>query len=184
MENKVPDRYQKTIKVSNGKVEVQFLSSWAGCMVSAAGFMTLAGILSLIYLVPDTGFLRGVIGGFIIIIATLFFGIQLLRILSAIMSGKTVFTVENGELRGKKKSVPILMIKKIEWQRLSIKYILITTMDNKRMKLSTYNLVMEEAVNYVIDHYVVPQGNPEFQMNWERGRKERESIANSHNEAK
>jgi len=162
---------ENNIKVSNDKVEVVYLSSWAGCMVFGSGLMTAAGLFTLFYIVPNTGFLRGFFGIIIGIIATLFFGSVLLRILSVVLNGKTLFTVEDGKLKGRKKVIPIREIKDIHWGGSSFRYILVKTQNNKNIKLSTYNLVNEQPVNHVIETYVIPYANPELKNNWEKRKK-------------
>ena len=185
MENNTQNNnYENNIRLSDGKVEVIFLPIWAGCLLSAAGVMTLAGILTIFFLIPETGYVRAFLGTFICIFAILFFGYHLLIILSVVMSGNPLFIVENGELKGKKSSVRIDRIKEIKWRGSAMRYLLIRTMDNKKVKLSTYNLVNEETVNLVIDRYVIPHANHEFKVNWEKGREQREAKANRANVTK
>ncbi|WP_413632878.1 DUF5381 family protein [Mesobacillus jeotgali] len=54
----------------------------------------------------------------------------------------------------------------MKWGGSGFKYITITTMNNKKIKLSTYNLVNEQKVHKVLDTYVVPKGTPELKKNW------------------
>ncbi len=95
-------------------------------------------------------------------IGTVFFGSALLKLLSVILSGKALFTVEDGQLKGRKKIVPIRESKDIYLGGSSFTYITVRTLTNKKINLSTYNLVPEEPVNQVIETYVIPQVNMEL----------------------
>ncbi|WP_449538917.1 DUF5381 family protein [Ferdinandcohnia sp. Marseille-Q9671] len=162
---------ENNIKISNDKVEVVFLPLWAGCMVFLSGLMTVAGLFILFYIVPSTSILRGFFGIVIGIIGTFFFGSIFLKILSVVMNGKALFTIENGQLKGRKQAIPIREIKDIYWGGASLKYIMVQTINNKKVKLSTYNLVSEQPVNHVIETYVLPDANPELKNNWAKRKK-------------
>lgn len=157
---------ENNIKITNDKIEVVYLPLWAGCMVFASGLMTIAGIFILFYIVPNTSILRGFFGIVIGIIATLFFGSILLKLLSVMLNGKALFTIEDGYLKGRKKAISIREIKDIYWGGASLKYILVQTLNNKKIKLSTYNLVSQRPVNHVIETYIIPHANPELKSNW------------------
>ncbi|MEH7384842.1 YfjD family protein [Bacillus sp. JJ1521] len=159
---------ENNIKITNDKVEVVYLPLWAGCMVFISGLMTVVSLFILFYIVPNTSILRGFFGIIIGIVGTLFCGGILLKVLSAMLSGKALFTVEDGKLKGRKKAIPISEIKDIYWGGASLKYIKIQTLNNKKVKLSTYNLVNEEPVNHVIETFVIPHANPELKNNWEK----------------
>ncbi|MCC3357867.1 DUF5381 family protein [Bacillus sp. REN16] len=159
---------ENNIKITNDRVDVVYLSSWAGCMVFGSGLMTAAGLFTLFYIVPNSGILRAFLAIIIGIIGTLFFGSILLRILSVLLTGKALFTVEDGNLKGRKNVIPIREIKDIYWGGASLKYIMVKTLNNKKIKLSTYNLVSEQPVNHVIETYVIPYANPELRNNWEK----------------
>ena len=73
-----------------------------------------------------------------------------------------LFTVKDGQLKGRKKAVPIREIKDIYWGSSSFRYITVRTLTNKKINLSTYNLVPEEPINHVIETYVIPQVNMEL----------------------
>lgn len=160
------------IKITNEKVEVVYMPFWAGCMVFIGGLMTIASLFILFYIVPNSSIIRGFFGLIIGIIGTLFCGSILLKVLSVILTGKALFTVEDGNLKGRKKVIPIKEIQDIYWGGASLKYIKVKTLSNKKIKLSTYNLVSEQPVNHVIETYVIPQANPELKSNWEK-RKQR-----------
>lgn len=166
---------KNNIRITNDKVEVVYLPSWAGCMVLGSGIMTAGGLFILFYIVPNTGIVRAFFGVIIGIIGTLFFGSILLRIISVLLSGRAVFTVQGGKLKGRKKAIPISEIKDIYWGGAeSIKYIMVKTINNKKIKLSTYNLVLEEHVDHVIETYVIPHANPELKNNWEKRKQSQE----------
>ena len=95
-------------------------------------------------------------------LGTVCFGSALLKLLSVILSGKALFTVEDGQLKGRKKIVPIREIKDIYLGGSSFTYITVRTLTNKKINLSTYNLVPEEPVNHLIETYVIPQVNMEL----------------------
>jgi hypothetical protein len=167
MENKAEQNIvENNIKVTGDKVEVQYTSGGLGCMLTGAGIMTLASALILFVIVPDTSFIRAFTGVIIGSVGLLFFGPILFKILSVAFSGKSVFTVEGGFLKGRSKRVKINEIKDIKWAGGGIKYLLVRTKHNKTIKLSTYNLVPEDKVHQVIDTYVIPNGTPELKENW------------------
>lgn len=159
---------ENNIKIARDKVEVVYLPLWAGCMVFASGLMTVSGLFILFYIVPDTSIVKGFFGIIIGIIGTLFFGSILLKLLTVLFNGKALFTVENGNLRGRKKVIPIKEIKDIYWGGASLRYIIVRTMSNQKIKLSTYNLVSEQPVNRVIENYVIPRANSELKTNWQK----------------
>ncbi|CEG25445.1 YfjD family protein [Bacillus sp. B-jedd] len=166
------------IRITNDKVEVVYLPFWAGCMVFISGLITIVGLFILFYIVPNSGIVRAFFGVIIGTIGTIFCASILLRVVSVLLSGRAVYTVEGGKLKGRKKVIPISEIKDIYWGgAASIKYIKVQTMSNKRIKLSTYNLVSEEPVNYVIETYIIPHANPELKINWEK-RKQRQELNN------
>ena len=169
---------ENNIRITNDKVEVVYMPSWAGCMVIGSGIMTIGGLFTLFYIAPNSGIIRaffGVIFGFI---ATIFFGSILLRVVSVLLSGRAVFAVQGGKLKGRKKAIPISEIKDIYWGGASsIKYILVKTINNKKVKLSTYNLVSEEPVDHVIETYVLPHANQELKSNWNK-RKQSQELNN------
>lgn len=165
MENKMEEN---NIKIYNDKVEVVYTSGGAGCLLFSGGIMTLASAFILFYIVPDTSIVRGFLGVIIGGIGLLFFGSMLLRIIGALLTGKAVFTIQDGCFKGKKKSVRISDITDIKWGGKALKYLVISTNDNKKIKLSSYNLVPEEKVNQVIDTYVVPDATPELRENWSK----------------
>jgi Family of unknown function (DUF5381) len=162
---------ENNIKITNGKVEVVYMPFWAGCMVFIGGLMTFASLF-ILYIVPSTSIVRGFFGIIIGTFGTLFCGSILLKVLSVLLTRKALFTVEDGNLKGRKKVIPIMEIKDIYWGGASLRYIKVKTLNNKKIKLSTYNLVSENPVNHVIETYVIPQANPELKSNWEK-RKQR-----------
>jgi hypothetical protein len=164
---------EHNIKVSEGKVEIVYTNPGAGCMVSSALFGTLLSAFVLFVVAPDTGIVRGFFSVLIGIIGLIFSGAILLKLIGVLMTGKTLFTVENGVLSGRKESIPISEINDIKWGGKSLKYLSVQSVNNKKIKLSTYNLVNEEKVHKVIDQYVVQNGSTELKENWERryGRK-------------
>jgi hypothetical protein len=93
-----------------------------------------------------------------------------------ILSGKSIFTIELGILKGRKKSIPIKEIVDIKWGGSSLRYLAIKTRNNQTIKLSTYNLVSEEKVNQVIEEFVIPEAIPEFKVNWEKRMRNNLSI--------
>ncbi|WP_462410669.1 DUF5381 family protein [Neobacillus sp. Marseille-QA0830] len=163
------------IKVTNGKVEVVYLKFWAGCMVSGIGLMTLASLFILFYIVPHSSISRAIAGIPIGIFGGLFFATKLFQLLSAILHGKVLLTVENGYLESRKKRVAFHEIKDIYWTGLSFKILIVRTLHNKRIKFNTYNLVNEDAIDYVIETYVIPHAAPELKNNWEK-RKQKQSA--------
>jgi hypothetical protein len=162
---------ENNIKITNDKVEVVYLPFWAGCMVFLSGLMTFASLF-ILYMVPNTSIVRGFFGIIIGIIGTLFCGSILLKIISVLLTRKALFTVEDGNLKGRKNVIPIREIKDIYWGGASLKYIKVKTLNNKKIKLSTYNLVSVQPVNHVIETYILPHANPELKRNWEN-RKQR-----------
>jgi len=174
MENNVNMTAEEhNIKISEGKVEIRYTNPGAGCMVSSALFGTLLSAFVLFVVAPDSGIVRGFLSVVIGIIGLIFSGAILLKLIGVLMTGKTLFTVENGVLKGRKESMPISDIKDIQWGGKSLKYLSVHSVNNKKIKLSTYNLVPEEKVQRVIEQYVVQNGRPELKENWERryGRK-------------
>ena len=166
---------EKEIRITGDKVEVIYSPMWAGCMVSATGLMTAGGFF-IFYSLPDLSIIRAFVGLIIGMIGTVFFGSALLRVLSVILSGKALFTVEDGQLKGRKKGVPIRDIKDMYWCGPSFRYLTVRTIRNKKVKLSTYNLVSEESVNHVIETYILPQATVELKNNWEE-RKKRQDLS-------
>ncbi|CEG25446.1 DUF5381 family protein [Bacillus sp. B-jedd] len=166
---------ENNIRITNDKVEVVYLPFWAGCMVFGSGLMTVGGLFILFYGVPTSGILRAFFGIIIGIFGTLFFGSILLKVISVLLSGRAVFTIEDGELKGRKKAIPIREIEDIYWGGASsIKYIKVKTLNNKKIKLSTYNLVSEVPVNHVIETYIIPHASPDLKSNWEKRKQSQE----------
>ena len=158
---------EHNIKVSEGKVEILYTNPGAGCMVTSALFGTLLSAFVLFVVAPDSGFVRGFLSVVIGVIGLIFSGSILLKLISVILSGKTLFTIESGRLKGRKESVPISEIKDIKWGGSSLKYLVVQTINKKKIKFPTYNLVGEEKVNQVIQEYVVPHATRELKLNWE-----------------
>lgn len=166
MENKIENTPEEhNIIVSKDKVEVVYTNVGAGCMLTGMGLMTFASLF-IFFIVPDVSFVKGFFGAIIGVFGLLVFGSMLVRMLSMLFSGRAVITVQDGYLKGRKKSVRISEIKDIQWGGSGLKYIAITTVNNKKIKLSTYNLVNEQKVHQVLDIYVVPEGTPELKENW------------------
>lgn len=166
MENKIEHNTEEhNIIVSEDKVEVVYTNVGAGCMLTGIGLMTLASLV-IFFIVPDVSFVKGFFGILIGIFGLLVFGSMLIRMLTMLLSGRAVITVQDGYLKGRKKGVRISEIKDIQWGGSGFKYIAIRTMNNKKIKLSTYNLVNEQKVHKVLDTYVVPEGTPELKANW------------------
>jgi hypothetical protein len=166
MENKIDTTPEEhNIIVSDDKVEVVYTNVGAGCMLTGIGLMTLASLL-IFFVVPDVSFVKGFFGVIIGVLGLLVFGSMLIRMLSMLLSGRAVITVQDGFLKGRKKSVRISDIKDIQWGGSGFKYIAITTMNNKKIKLSSYNLVNENKVHKVLDTFVVPEGPAELKKNW------------------
>ncbi|WP_102261133.1 DUF5381 family protein [Mesobacillus jeotgali] len=166
MENKIEHNTEEhNIIVSEDKVEVVYTNVGAGCMLTGIGMMTLASLV-IFFIVPDVSFVKGFFGIIIGIFGLLVFGSMLIRMLTMLLSGRAVITVQDGYVKGRKKSVRISDIKDIQWGGSGFKYIAIRTMNNKKIKLSTYNLVNEQKVHKVLDTYVVPEGTPELKENW------------------
>jgi hypothetical protein len=165
MENKVEGN---NIKVYKDRVEVVYTSGGAGCLLFSGITMTLAALFILFYIVPDSNIVRSFVGIIIGVIGLLFFGTMLLKVVSALLTGKAVYTVQDGYFKGKKQAVRISEIKDMRWAGSSLKYLAVKTINNKTVKLSSYNLVNEEQVNQVITQYVVPLATPEFKENWEQ----------------
>jgi hypothetical protein len=169
MDNKMEER---NIKIYDDKVEVHYTSGGAGCLLFAGGTMTLTGLFILFYIVPDSNIVRGFIGIIIGTIALLFSGTMFLKVLSATLSGKAVYAVQEGYFKGKKKAVRISEITDMRWAGTAMKYLVIQTIDKKITKLSSYNLVPVEKVNQVIEEYVVPNATPELKQNWANSKRE------------
>ncbi|MCM3666085.1 YfjD family protein [Mesobacillus subterraneus] len=165
MENEMQEH---NIKVYDNRVEVVYTSGGAGCMLIGGGFLLVATLFILFYIVPTSGFVRAFIGVIIGSFGMLFFGTVMLKVVGALLTGKAVYTVQDGYFKGKKQAVRISEIKDMRWAGSSLKYLAIKTTNNKTVKLSSYNLVNEEKVNQVITQYVVPHATPEFQENWDR----------------
>jgi hypothetical protein len=163
---------ENNIKVFDDKVEVVYTSGGAGCLLFSGGSMTLTGLFILFYIVPDSNIVRGFIGIIIGTIGLLFSGTMFLKVLGAILSGKAVYTVQEGYFEGKKKSVRISEITDMKWAGSSLKYLAVKTTDKKTTKLSSYNLVPVGKVNQVIEEYVVPNATEELKQNWAKRNKE------------
>jgi hypothetical protein len=165
MENKFEEN---NIKVYDDRVEVVYTSGGAGCMLTGGGIMFLASLFILFYIVPTSGFVRAFIGIIIGGFGALFIGMVLFKVVGALLTGKAIYTVQDGYFKGKNKAVRIDEITDIKWSGNSLKYLAIKTTNKKTIKLSSYNLVPEEKVNQVITEYVVPHATPEFKENWEK----------------
>ncbi|CEG25447.1 DUF5381 family protein [Bacillus sp. B-jedd] len=166
---------ENNIKIADDKVEVVYLPSWAGCMVFGSGLMTAGALFILFYGVPNSGIVKAFFGIIIGMIGTIFCASILLRIISVLLTGRALYTIEKGMLKGRKKAIPIREIKDIYWGgAASIKYIIVQTLNNKKIKLSTYNLVSEHPVNHVIETYVLPHANQELKSNWDKRKQSRE----------
>jgi hypothetical protein len=163
-----PKMDEHNIKVSEGKVEILYTNPGAGCMVSSALFGTLLSAFVLFVVAPDSGFVRGFLSVVIGMIGLIFSSLILLKLISLILSGKTLLTIESGLLKGRKDSVPINEIEDIKWGGSSLKYLVVQTTNKKKIKFPTYNLVGEEKVNQVIQEYLVPHARPELKLNWEK----------------
>ncbi len=165
MENKIEEN---NIKVYDDRVEVVYTSGGAGCMLTGGGIMFLASLFILLYIVPTSGVVRAFIGVIIGGFGALFIGMVLFKVVGALLTGKAIYTVQDGYFKGKNKTVRIDEITDIKWAGNSLKYLAIKTTNKKTIKLSSYNLVPEEKVNQVITEYVVPHATPEFKENWEK----------------
>lgn len=159
---------ENNIKVTGNRVDVVYTAPGAGCMITSALFGTLLSGFVLFIVAPDSGIVRGFLIAIIGIVGLIFSGSILLKLISVILFGRTIFTIESGILKGRKKSIPINEIEDIKWGGSSLKYIAIKTINNKTIKLSTYNLVSEEKVNQVIEEFIMPDAAPEFKVNWEK----------------
>jgi hypothetical protein len=159
---------ENNIKINEDKIEVIYTNGGAGCLLLAGGIMVLTSLFILFYIVPTSGIVRAFIGTIIGGIGLLFIGTMLFKIIGALLTGKAVYTVQDGYFKGKKEAVRISEIIDMKWAGSSLKYLAIKTTNNKTVKLSSYNLVTEEKVNQVITQYVVPHATPEFQENWEK----------------
>lgn len=166
---------EHNIKVSEGKVEVVYTNPGAGCLVSSALFGTMLSAFVLFVVVPDSGFVRGFFGIIIGMIGLIFTGSILLKLVSVILSGKTLITIESGRLKGRKGSVPINEITEVKWVGSSLKYLVAQTSNKSKIKFPTYNLVGEEKVNQVIKEYVIPHATPDLKLNWEKRMGDKES---------
>ncbi|WP_226086708.1 DUF5381 family protein [Mesobacillus sp. S13] len=122
----------------------------------------------LFYIVPTSGVVRAFIGVIIGGIGFLLISTMLIKVLRAILTGKAVYTVQDGYFKGKNKAVRIDEITDMKWTGSSLKYLAIKTINKKTIKLSSYNLVPVEKVNKVIDDYVIPYAIPEFKQNWNK----------------
>jgi hypothetical protein len=165
MENEIQEN---NIKVYDDRVEVVYTSGGAGCLLTAGGIMFLASLFILFYIVPTSGVVRAFIGVIIGGIGFLFVSTMLIKVLRAILTGKAVYTVQDGYFKGKNKAVRIDEITDMKWAGSSLKYLAIKTKSNKTIKLSSYNLVPVEKVNQVINDYVIPNSSPELKQNWEQ----------------
>lgn len=157
---------ENNIKVYDDRVEVVYTSGGVGCMLTSGITMTLTTLFILFYIVPDSNIVRAFFGIIIGVIGLLFFGTMLLKVLRAVLTGKAVYTVQDGYFKGKNKAVPIHDITDMKWAGSSMKYLAIKTTNNKTIKLSSYNLVPEEKVDQVINDYVIPNATPELKRNW------------------
>ncbi|RSD28743.1 hypothetical protein EJA10_03985 [Mesobacillus subterraneus] len=135
-------------------------------MVSSALFGTLLSAFVLFIVAPDSGILRGFFIFVIGLVGLLFCGMILLKLLAVLLRGRVLLRIEKGRLAGQKNEVPIEEITDIEWAGSSLKYLVIKTKSNKKMKLSTYNLVDEDKVQQVIKQYLIPNGNNDLKANW------------------
>jgi hypothetical protein len=165
MENEIQEN---NIKVYDDRVEVVYNSGGVGCLLTSGITMTLAALFILFYIVPDSNIVRAFIGIIIGVIGLLFFGTMLLKVLRAVLTGKAVYTVQDGYFKGKNKAVRIDEITDMKWAGSSLKYLAIKTTNKKTIKLSSYNLVPEEKVNQMINDYVIPNATPELKRNWEK----------------
>ncbi|WHX42523.1 DUF5381 family protein [Mesobacillus sp. AQ2] len=159
---------EHNIKVTENKVEVVYTAPGAGCMITSALFGTLLSAFVLFVVAPDSGIVRGFLVGIIGIVGLIFSGSILLKLISVILSGRTIFTIESGILKGRRNSIPINEIDDIKWSGSSLKYLAIKTINNQTIKLSTYNLISEEKVNQVIEEFIMPYAAPELKVNWEK----------------
>lgn len=166
---------EHNIKFSEGKVEIVYTNPGAGCLVSSALFGTMLSAFVLFVVVSDSGFVRGFLGIIIGMTGLIFTCSILLKLISVILSGKTLITIESGLMKGRKGSVPINEITEIKWGGSSLKYLVAQTTDKKKIKFPTYNLVGEEKVNQVIKEYVVPYATPELKWNWEKSMGDKEA---------
>jgi hypothetical protein len=157
---------EHNIKISEGKVEVQYTPPAAGCMVSSALFGTLLSGFVLLIIAPDSGLIRGVFISIFGLVGLVFCGLILLKLISVLIKGRVLFTVKDGMFAGQKISIPINEITDIRWAGSSLKYLSIKTKNKKKVKLSTYNLIDEDKVNKVIDQFVIPNGSQELKENW------------------
>ncbi|WP_226646135.1 DUF5381 family protein [Mesobacillus subterraneus] len=159
---------ENNIKVYDDRVEVVYTSGGVGCLLTGGGIMFLASLFILFYIVPTSGVVKAFIGVIIGGIGFLFISTMLIKVLRAILTGKAVYTVQDGYFKGKNKAVAIKDITDMKWAGSSLKYLAIKTTNKKTIKLSSYNLVPEEKVNQVINDYVVPYATPEFKENWNK----------------
>ncbi|GHH99839.1 DUF5381 family protein [Neobacillus kokaensis] len=161
------------IKVKDNKVEVVYTNMAAGCIGSGMFIMTLTGLFILFMVVPHSSMVRGFFGILIGIPCTLFFLTKLLQVLSALLRGKVLFTIENGYIKGRKNSVAINEIKDMYLGGLSFKILHVRTTQNKIIKFNTFNLVSDNAINLVINNHVIPKATPELKANWEKRQREK-----------
>ena len=158
---------EHNIKISEDKMEVVYTPPAAGCIVSSALVGTLLSAFVLFIVAPDSGLIRGFFILIVGLVGLLFSGVILLKLIGVLIRGRVLFTIEGGELAGHKIRIPIEEIVDINWAGSSLKYLAIKTKSNKKMKLSTYNLVNEEKIQQVIQQYLIPNGNDELKANWE-----------------
>jgi hypothetical protein len=158
---------EHNIKISEDKVEVVYTPPAAGCIVSSALFGTLLSAFVLFIVAPDSGLIRGFFILIIGLVGLLFSGVILLKLIGVLIRGRVLFAIEGGELAGQKIRIPIEEIVDINWAGSSLKYLAIKTKSNKKMKLSTYNLVNEDKIQQVMLKYIIPNGNDELKANWE-----------------
>ncbi|WP_226678249.1 DUF5381 family protein [Mesobacillus jeotgali] len=165
MENEIQEN---NIKVYEDRVEVVYTSGGAGCMLIGGGSLLVASLFILLYIVPTSGLIRSFTGIIIGGIGLLFFGTVVLKVVGALLTGKAIYTVQDGYFKGKNKAVRINEITDMKWAGSSLKYLAIKTTNNKTIKLSSYNLVPEDKVDQVINDYVIPYATPEFKENWNK----------------
>ncbi|WLR54595.1 DUF5381 family protein [Mesobacillus subterraneus] len=98
MENEMQEN---NIKVYDDRVEVVYTSGGAGCLLTGGGIMFLASLFILFYIVPTSGVVRAFIGVIIGGIGFLFISTMLIKVLRAVLTGKAIYTVRMGILKGK-----------------------------------------------------------------------------------
>lgn len=77
--------------------------------------MFLASLFILFYIVPTSGFVRAFIGVIIGGFGALFIGMVLFKVVGALLTGKAVYTVQDGYFKGKNKAVKIDEITDMKW---------------------------------------------------------------------